>query len=53
VLDKITITDLTGKTVIEQTQNTNQVSVEKLATGVYILNGYSEGGTFQEKFIIE
>jgi hypothetical protein len=51
VLDKIIITDLTGKTVIEQTQNTNQVSVEKLATGVYILNGYSEGNKFQEKFI--
>jgi sugar lactone lactonase YvrE len=53
VLEKITITDLTGKTVIEQTQNTNQVSVEKLATGVYILNGYSEGNKFQEKFIKE
>jgi streptogramin lyase len=53
VLDKIIITDLMGKTVLEQTQNTNQVSVDKLATGVYILNGYSEGGTFQEKFIIE
>ncbi|MFY8214304.1 MAG: Kelch repeat-containing protein [Flavobacterium sp.] len=51
VLDKITITDLTGKIVMEQTQNTNQVSVEKLATGVYILNGYSEGSKFQEKFI--
>ena len=53
VLDKIIITDLMGKTVMEQTQNTNQVSVDKLATGVYILNGYSEGGTFQEKFIKE
>jgi sugar lactone lactonase YvrE len=53
VLDKIIITDLTGKTVMEQTQNTNQVSVEKLATGVYILNGYSEGNKFQEKFIKE
>ena len=53
VLDKISITDLTGKTVLEQTQNTNQVSVEKLATGVYILNGYSEGNKFQEKFIKE
>ena len=52
-LDKITITDLTGKIVIEQTQNTTQVSVEKLATGVYILNGYSEGNKFQEKFIKE
>ena len=51
VLDKISITDLTGKTVLEQTQNTNQVSVEKLARGVYILNGYSEGSKFQEKFI--
>ena len=53
VLDKISITDLMGNTVIEQTQNTNQVSVEKLATGVYILNGYSRGNKFQEKFIKE
>ena len=52
-LDKISITDLTGKKVMEQTQNTNQVSVEKLASGVYILNGYSEGNKFQEKFIKE
>jgi hypothetical protein len=51
VLDKISITDLTGKTVLEQTQNTNQVSVEKLACGVYILNGYSDKSKFQEKFI--
>jgi uncharacterized delta-60 repeat protein len=53
LLDKITISDLTGKIVIEQTQNTNQVSVEKLASGVYILNGYSEGNKFQEKFVKE
>ena len=53
LLDKIIITDLTGKTVLEQTQNTNQVTVEKLATGIYILNGYSEGNKFQEKFIKE
>lgn len=53
VLDEIIITDLTGKTVMEQTQNTNQVSVEKLARGVYILNGYSEGNKFQEKFVKE
>lgn len=51
VLDKISITDLTGKTVMEQTQNTNQVSVEKLASGVYILNGYSEGNKLRVKFI--
>ncbi len=50
LLDKIIITDLTGKKVVEQTQNTNQVSVEKLATGIYILIGYSEGNKFQEKF---
>jgi hypothetical protein len=53
LLHKIIITDITGKTVVEQTQNTNQVSVEKLATGVYILNGYSEGYKFQKKFIKE
>ena len=53
LLDKIIITDITGKTVVEQTQNTNQVSVEKLTTGVYILNGYSEGNKFQKKYCFE
>jgi hypothetical protein len=53
VLDKIIITDLSGKTVMEQTQNTNQISVEKLATGVYIFNAYSEGNQFHQKFIKE
>ncbi len=53
VLDKIIITDLSGKKVMEQTQNINQISVEKLATGVYIFNAYSEGNQFHQKFIKE
>jgi hypothetical protein len=53
LFEKIIITDLTGKIVIEQNQNSNQVSVVNLATGVYILNGYSDGNKFQQKFIKE
>lgn len=53
VFEKIIVSDLMGKIVIEQTQNTNQISVEKLAKGVYFLNGYSDGNKFQVKFIKE
>ena len=53
LFEKIIITDLTGKIVIVQNQNSNQVSVVNLATGVYILNGYSDGNKFQQKFIKE
>ena len=50
LFDKILITDLTGKKVIEQ-QGSNQMNVEKLADGVYLLNAFSGNQTFVRKFI--
>jgi len=50
-IDKITITDLTGKIVKDQTQNTNIVNVENLANGLYILEVFSGDQKFETKFI--
>ncbi len=52
-LDKITIVDITGKVVIEQTENLSTINVEKLAKGIYILNVFAGDKKYQEKFIKE
>ena len=52
-LDKITIVDITGKVVLEQTENSSTINVEKLAKGVYILTAYAGDNKYQEKFIKE
>ncbi len=52
-IDKIMVTDLTGKIILEQTQNTNQVNVEKLSTGIYILQAFSGEEKFTSKFLKE
>ncbi len=52
-LDKITITDLTGKVILTQTNNTNQVNVELLASGMYIIEAVSGQEKFTTKFIKE
>ncbi len=50
-IDKITITDLTGKMVQEQSQNTEFINVENLATGIYILQATSGTNSFETKFV--
>lgn len=50
IFDKITVTDLTGKTVLQQTQSTNQVNVESLAKGIYILQAFIGKEKFAGKF---
>ncbi len=52
-VDKIRITGLTGKVILEQTINTTQVNVEKLAIGLYIIQAISGKELFQTKFIKE
>jgi len=52
-LDKIIITDIMGKVTLEQTTNTNQVNVEKLASGLYLIKGFSGKEQFTSKFIKE
>jgi len=50
-LDKITITDLTGKKVKEQTSNLTLIDVSQLPQGMYLLQMTSEGKKSVTKFI--
>jgi uncharacterized membrane protein YjfL (UPF0719 family) len=50
VANKVIITDLTGKTLLTQS-NTNQINVENLAAGVYLLQVELGNGKYQAKFI--
>jgi hypothetical protein len=52
-LDKITITDLTGKIILIQTTNTAQINVEPLASGMYILEATSGEAKYSSKFVKE
>ena len=51
--EKIVITDLTGKIVLTQTTNTNQINVEPLASGMYLLEATSGGAHLVSKFVKE
>jgi hypothetical protein len=51
--DKIIITDLAGKTVIQQVQNLNQVTIQDLAKGIYIIHAFAGDDPFRSKFIKE
>ncbi len=51
LIDKITITDLTGKKVLEKMGNINQVNIELLQSGIYLLIVESEGKKYTNKFI--
>jgi hypothetical protein len=52
-IDKIIISDVLGKTMFEQTQNTNQVNVGNLAAGIYIVKVFSDNKISQAKFLKE
>lgn len=52
-IEKVVITDITGKTVMQQTEKTSQINVEKLTAGLYIIEAYSGEKKFQTKFIKE
>lgn len=52
-IDKIVVIDISGKIVIQQTENINRINVDKLPSGVYILESYSANDKFQNKFIKE
>jgi uncharacterized delta-60 repeat protein len=49
-IDKIMITDLTGKVVLSQKENSIQVNVEQLPYGMYIIEVFSSKGNFASKF---
>lgn len=50
-VDKITITDLCGKTILTHTGITNQINTENLSNGVYFVHAYSGKNVYQTKFI--
>ncbi|MFP9098666.1 T9SS type A sorting domain-containing protein [Flavobacterium sp. RHBU_24] len=51
VADKVTITDISGKVILEQTQNTAQINVERLINGVYFIKINAGTQQWTEKFI--
>jgi uncharacterized delta-60 repeat protein len=51
--EKIVITDLTGKIVLTQTTNSNQINVEPLASGMYLLEATSGEEQLVSKFVKE
>ena len=53
VFSKISITDLYGKIVFEKNENSSQINIENLASGLYLIQGFSAEGNFQSKFIKE
>ena len=53
LVDKIIITDLSGKVIAEKTENLGSIDVQNLANGVYIVSAYSGKEKFQTKFLKE
>lgn len=53
VIDKVIVTDISGKTVMQQNQNTTQVNVQNLAKGMYLLQAISGDKKQQTKFLKE
>lgn len=51
ILDRVAITDITGKIVLEQVQNLNQINVSDLANGLYFIEVHSGNEKFITKFI--
>ncbi len=49
--DTITVSDLTGKIILKQSENTTQTSIENLSAGVYFLQAFSGDIKYQSKFI--
>lgn len=50
-IEKMTITDLSGKKIMEQNGTTNQINVSKLSEGMYLLQITSEEKNSTTKFI--
>lgn len=50
-IDKIRITDLSGKTVIDKNTDTSTLDIENLAAGIYMLQVTSGKQQFETKFV--
>ena len=52
-IDKITIFDTLGKEILTQTQNNNEINIEKLSKGIYLIEIFSENEKIYKKLIKE
>ncbi|MDP1802494.1 MAG: T9SS type A sorting domain-containing protein [Bacteroidota bacterium] len=52
-IDKIIITDLFGRAILEKNGNVNKINVQHLQPGIYIIQLYCEQKRYQVKFIKE
>jgi hypothetical protein len=52
-IDKIIVSDISGKTVLQQNQNASQVNVQNLSKGMYLLQVVSGAKNWQSKFVKE
>ena len=50
-IDKVIITDLTGKVIIEQALDTNTINIAQLASGMYLIKAFSGQQAFTSKFM--
>lgn len=50
-IKQVTVTDLMGKVILEQFENTNQLNTENLSNGIYFIQAFSEDKKYQSKFI--
>ena len=50
-IDHLTISDLSGKKIIEQKSNQTFINVEGLAQGIYVLEVFANGNKLTNKFI--
>ena len=52
-IDKVIISDFLGKVILVETNNANEINVESLSKGIYIIEAISGKDTFFSKFIKE
>ncbi len=50
-IDKVTITDISGKKILEQVGHKTAINIESLAVGMYVLEVMSAGNRVVEKFV--
>jgi Secretion system C-terminal sorting domain/Regulator of chromosome condensation (RCC1) repeat len=51
IIEEISVVDVYGKIVLNQTKNLEQINVENLSKGIYILKVLANSKTFQSKFV--
>lgn len=53
LIDKVNVTDLSGKIILNQIVITNKINTENLANGLYFIQAFSGDTIYQTKFIKE